>query len=241
MTMKALLAAALLASVAPLHAQAPDADAMIKNVRLSATLNKMDLDGQIRTDSGQKVPISLFVRDGAMQFLLNNTERFHIRMGDEKCELMMLDNNGKPTPFPTSNLTKSIAGTNITYEDITLRFLYWDDAKLDGEERINDADCYRIVLSNPRKDGAFGKVYVWIHKQYGAFWQIRAHDRDGKPIKEFIVNNVMPLPGGKNYTVKQMRVNSLEDKGGKYVTKAYTYIEFKEPEGGAAVPKGLRK
>lgn len=242
MTMKAFLAASFLAAVAPLHAQAPDADAMIKNIRLSATLNKMDLNGQIRTDGGKKVPISLFVRDGAMQFLINNTERFHIRMGDEKCELMTLDNNGKPTPFPTSNLAKPIAGTNITYEDITLRFLYWEGAKLEGEERINDADCYRIALDNPRKDGAFGRVYVWVHKKYGAFWQIRAHDRNGDPIKEFIVNDVMPLPGGKSYTVKQMRVNTLADKGNKnYVTKAYTYIEFQDPAGGAAAKGGLRK
>ncbi len=242
MTMKAFLAASLLATVAPLHAQAPDADAMIKNIRLSATLKEMDLNGQIRKEGGgAKIPVSLFVRDGNMQFLLNNTERFHIRMGDEKAELMTLNGAGKPTPFPAANLAKPILGTDITYEDLTLRFLYWPDAKLEAEERVNGANCYRVVLSNPGKDGAFGKVYVWVHKEYGAFWQIRAHDRTGKPIKEFIVNSVMPLPGGKNYTVEQMRVNSLEDKGGKYMTKSVTYIEFDKPDGGAKAPKGLRK
>lgn len=243
MTMKAFLAAALLATVAPLHAQAPDADAIIKNIRLSATLNQMDLNGQIRKEGGgAKIPVSLFVRDGNMQFVLNNTERFHIRMGDEKADLMTLDDNGKPTAFPTANLAKPITGTDVTYEDLTLRFLYWPNAKLEGEEKANGADCYRIALTNPGQGGAFAKVYVWVHKEYGAFWQVKAFDRGGKPIKEFLVDKVMQLPDGKSYTIKQMRVNSLARKGDKDVTTSITYIEFDKPaDGGGKVPKGLRK
>ena len=239
MTMKAFLAAAFLGAIAPLHAQAPDADAMIRNIRLSATLQQMDLHGQIRKDN--KVPITMFVRENNLQFHLGNGERFHIRMGDEKAELMTVDDAGKTSAFPGSKLATPIAGTDVTYEDLTLRFLYWPNAKLEGEEKANGADCYRVALTNPGQGGAFAKVYVWVHKQYGAFWQVRAHDKAGKPIKEFVVNDVMQLPDGKNYTIKQMRVNSLEAKGDKYVTKSVTYIEFEKPAGGGKVPKGLRK
>lgn len=243
MTMKAFLAAALLATVAPLHAQAPDADAMIRHIRLSSTLTQMDLNGRIRKDGGgNKVPITMFVRDKNLQFHLGNGERFHIRMGDEKAELLTLDDAGKTSLFPVSKLATPIAGTDVTYEDLTLRFLYWPNAKLEGEEKAKDGtDCYRIMLTNPGKEGAFAKVYVWVHKKYGAFWQVRAHDRAGKPIKEFLVNNVMQLPDGKNYTIEQMRVNRLEAKGEEYVTKSITYIEFDKPEGGGKAPKGLRK
>ena len=52
MSTLACRAVSLLATVAPLHAQAPDADAMIKNIRLSATLKEMDLNGQIRKEGG---------------------------------------------------------------------------------------------------------------------------------------------------------------------------------------------
>lgn len=240
--MKAFLAAALFATVAPLHAQAPDADAMIRNIRLSATLTQMDLNGQIRKEGGgDKVPITMFVRENNLQFHLGNGERFHIRMGDEKAELMTVNDDRKTAAFPVAKLGTPIAGTDVTYEDLTLRFLYWPNAKLEGEENMNGADCYRIMLKNPGQGGAFDKVYVWVHKQYGAFWQVRAHDRGGKPIKEFVVNDVMQLPDGKNYTIKQMRVNTLAEKGDKYVTKSVTYIEFQKPEGGGKVPKGLRK
>jgi len=236
--MKAFLAAAaLFATVAPLHAQAPDPNDLIRRIRLSATVQDFDLNGVIRKD--KKVPISLFVRDENMQFLLGDGERFHIRLGDEKCELLTLDPANKTTLFPVSKLATPIAGTDVTYEDLTLRFLYWPNAKLEGEEKVNGADCYKIRLDNPGKEGAFGVVYVWVHKRYGAFWQIRAHARSGAAIKEFQVKDVMQLPDGKGYTVQQMRVNALEGAKDKERVKSVTYLEFDEPvKRGPKGPKG---
>ena len=224
-----LTTAFLFAAVAPLHAQAPDANQMIRNIRLSATLQEFDLNGSIR-GGGKKFPIALAVREENMQFNLGNGERFHIRLGDEKAELFTVGDDGKTTRFPSAKLVQPIAGTDITYEDLTLRFLYWPNAKLEGEENVNGADCYRIRLENKTDQGAFGAVYVWVHKKYGAFWQIRAHDRGGKPIKEFLVNDVMQLPGKKAYTVKSMRVNTLEERGKEYRTKSVTYLDFENPK-----------
>lgn len=228
--MKAFLASAFLtAAIAPLHAQAPDANQMIKSIRLSATLQDFDLDGSIR-GGGKKFPISLYVREENMQFNLGNGERFHIRLGDEKADLLTVAENGKTTAFPSKKLAEPISGTDVSYEDLTLRFLYWPNAKLEGEENANGAQCYKIRLDNNTGQGAFKVVYVWVHKKFGAFWQVRAHDKQGKPLKEFLVNKVMQLPGGKGWTVESMRVNTLEDRGGEYRTKSVTYIEFDKPK-----------
>ena len=228
--MKPFLAAAFLfAAVAPLRAQAPNPNQMIRNIRLSATLQEFDLNGSIR-GGGKKFPIGLAVREENMQFNLGNGERFHIRLGDEKADLFTVADDGKTTRFPAGKLSQSIATTDVTYEDLTLRFLYWPNAQLEGEENMNGADCYRIRLENPGGQGAYKVVYVWVHKRYGAFWQIRAHDRAGKPIKEFLVNDVMQLPGKKAYTVKSMRVNTLEERGKEYRTKSVTYLDFENPK-----------
>lgn len=233
--MKSLFAAALIASIAPLHAQNPDPDAMIRSIRLSATLQKMDLKGEVEKYNGKKSDIMLFVRENNMQFLLNETgERFHIRLGDEKAELRSLDAAGKTTIFPTKKLVQPIAKSDITYEDLTLRFLYWPNAKLEGEERVNGADCYRIRLDNPGREGAYGVAYVWVHKKYGAFWQVRAHDRKGRAIKEFQIDDVMKLPGG-GYTIKKMQVSTLD--GDK--RKSITYMTFEKPDN--VGPKGPRR
>ena len=234
--MKTFLAAAtLFASIAPLHAQNPDPDAMIRGIRLSATLQQMDLTGSVRKSDGKKSGIMLFVRENNMQFRLDETgERFHIRMGDENAELRTLDDKGNTSIFPASKLVQPIANSDITYEDLTLRFLYWQNAELKGEERVNGADCYKIRLNNPGKGGAYGVVYVWVHKKYGAFWQVRAHDREGKAIKEFQVESVMKLPDDKGYTIKEMQVSSLN--GPKRTS--ITYLTFEKPKSG---PKGPRR
>ncbi|WP_193211557.1 outer membrane lipoprotein-sorting protein [Luteolibacter marinus] len=234
--MKFLLAAAsLFATVAPLHAQNPDPDAMIRSIRLSATLQQMDLKGEVEKFNGKKSGIMLFVRENNMQFRLDDTgERFHIRMGDENAELRTLDDKGNTSVFPTSKLVRPIAGSDITYEDLTLRFLYWKNAELKGEERVNGADCYKIRLNNPGRGGAYGAVFVWVHKKYGAFWQVRAHDRKGKAIKEFQVDSVMKLPDDKGYTIKKMQVSTLD--GDK--RQSITYLTFEKPASG---PKGPRR
>ncbi len=219
-------------------AAAQDANEMIRRVRLSATLMQSDLQGQIRSANGRtKTPISLFMRGENMQFHLESGERFHIRMGDEKCELLELDAQNRTRVFPAAKLVQPVAGTNITYEDLTLRFLYWPNAKLDKEEKIGNADCYRIRLDNPGREGAFGTVYVWIHKKYGAFWQIRAHDRAGRALKEFQVLDVMPLPD-KSYTIKKMRINTLD---ANLRTMAITYLEFEDPKPNRRGPRGPRR
>lgn len=228
--------AAVFAGIAPLHAQQPDAEAMIRGIRLSATLQQMDLTGSVRKSDGKPSGLHLFVRENNMQFELGTGERFHIRMGDEKAELLnIIDAKGTTRPFPVSKLSTPIAGTDASYEDLTLRFLYWQNAKLEGEERVNDADCYKIRLDNkPDEGGAYGVVYVWVHKKYGAFWQVRAHDRKGKAIKEFQVKDVMKLPGDKGYTIKQMRVNALDDNGR---VKSITYLEFEKPSASPPPPR----
>jgi hypothetical protein len=230
--MKAV-AALLFAAVAPLHAQQPDAAAMVRSIRLSATLQQMDLTGSVEKDGGPKLGVNLFVRENNMQFQLGDKERFHIRMGDEKAELLnVIDDKGTTRAFPVSKLSQPIAGTDVSYEDLTLRFLYWKGAVLEGEEKVNGEQCYKIRLNNSDGNGAYGVVYVWVHKKYGAFWQIRAHDKKGTPLKELQVNAVMKLPDDKGYTIKEMRVNALD--GGR--VKSITYLRFEKPA--AAGPKG---
>jgi hypothetical protein len=230
------------AAVAPLHAQQPDADAMVRSIRLSATLQQMELKGVVRKQeqsAKEALPVHLFVKGNNMQFHLGNEKPFHIRMGDEKADLMeILDAKGSTRPFPTSRLAESVAGTDVSYEDLTLRFLYWSGAKFEGEENVNNAQCYKIRLNNPGREGAYGVVYVWVHKKYGAFWQIRAHARDkaGTPLKEFQVKEVMQLPDGKSYTIQQMKVSKLAGAADR--VQSITYLEFEKPGKGGVTPKG---
>ena len=72
--MRAFFVFCLLAA-APLHAAQPDAAAMIRGIRLSATLQQIDLNGAIRKDGRPPTPVQFFVREQNMQFRLGSGER----------------------------------------------------------------------------------------------------------------------------------------------------------------------
>lgn len=68
--------------------------------------------------------------------------------------------------------------SDVTWSDITLDYLWWDDASFDEEcdgESINGQACKVIVL---KKDGRM--IKAWINEKYGALMQAEEW-QDGKP------------------------------------------------------------
>ena len=171
----------------PLDAQAPDADAILAGARLAATLTQIEegLQGTL-THGRNKVPIVLFLKGKNIQFQLteNGKQRvFHMRLADDAYQLFEII-NGKTIDFPRAKLTEPIAGTDLTYEDLALRFFYWPNPKLDGTEDVGGQNCYRLRLDKPKNAaGHYEGVYVWIHTKYGAFMRIRGHDKNGGLVK----------------------------------------------------------
>lgn len=228
-----------IALVSPLVAQAPDADTILAGARLAATLTQIDegLEGTL-TQGRRKIPIILFLKgkDIQFQFTEDGKQRvFHMRLADDSYELFEII-NGKTVNFPAAKLVEPIAGTDLTYEDLALRFFYWPNPKLEGTEAIGGQNCYRLRLDKPK--GAAGRyegVYVWIHTKYGAFMRIKGHDKNGGLVKEFQVEEVMPVAKDV-WVLEKMQVATHDPKTGRRVS--ITDVIFKKPSGKAL--KGLR-
>jgi hypothetical protein len=215
-------------------AQQPDAAAVIAQARISASLQQTDLHGVIRKGP-QKTVLSLFLRGKDIQFALQGgAQRFHMRLNDDNCELLEI-NAGKTVRFDRDKLVKPVSGTDLSYEDLTLRFFYWANPQFEGDERVNGQECWKIRLNNPGHDGEYAVVYVWVHTKFGAFMRIRGHDRQGRMRKQFEVEEVMNVGDGV-YTLRKMKVDSLDPAGGRVI--GTTFLEFDRPK--KADPGGLR-
>src|SRR5690606_9492172 len=150
--------------------------------RLSATLTVLDegLSGSL-TRGSQKVPITLFLKGENIQFQYHEGGAwrvFHMLLSDDfrLSEIV----NGKTLTFPPAKLVEPIAGTDLTYEDLALRFFYWPNPVLEGTENVKGELCYRLRLHKPRgQAGRYETVFVWIHTKHGAFMRIRGHDARG--------------------------------------------------------------
>jgi hypothetical protein len=233
---RSLLLACALCS--PLAAQAPDADAILSGARLSATLTQIEEGLQGTLSHGRnKVPITLFLRGKNIQFQFTENGKlriFHMRLADESYQLFEII-NGNTIDFPKEKLIEPIAGTDLTYEDLALRFFYWPNPKLEGTEDIGGQKCYRLRLDKPKNAaGRYEGVYVWIHTKYGAFMRIRGHDKNGGLIKEFQVEDVMNI-ADNIWVLEKMQVATHDPKTGRRTS--ITDVIFKKPS--AKALKGL--
>jgi hypothetical protein len=228
----------LLAGIAA--AQQPDAKAILEGARMASTLTKLDegLSGNLRKGR-DKTPLTLFLKgkDIQFQFSENNGpwQVFHMRIGDEEFNLFEIT-DGKTKTFPPGKLVEPIAGTDLTYEDLALRFFYWPNPLFEGEEDVGGQACYKIRIGKPRAAaGRYEVVYVWVHKKFGAFMRIRGHDKNGGLVKEFQVEDVMQI-AKDTWTLRKMQVATHDPASGRRLS--ITDVTFDSPK--KAGPRGLR-
>ncbi|WP_411826097.1 outer membrane lipoprotein-sorting protein [Luteolibacter sp. AS25] len=216
---------------------AQDPDTIMERARISATLTKLDdgLTGNL-TAGRNKVPIQIYLKGENIQFQFSENGKwriFHMRLSDNKYDLFEII-NGKTVNFPRNKLTERIAGTDLTYEDLALRFFYWPNPKLEGEERVGTEECYKIRLSKPAGDaGNYYAVYVWVHKKFGAFMKIEGYGKNGEKLKEFQVEDVMKVADNV-WTLRKMQVATYQ--GGR--RQSITDMKLDKPS--ASALKGLR-
>ncbi|MCX6875894.1 MAG: outer membrane lipoprotein-sorting protein [Verrucomicrobia bacterium] len=235
----AVLAMVLIASVAA-RAQVPDAKAILEGARMAATLNKLDegLRGTLKKD-GKTIPVTLFLQGKDLQFQFEERKGtpqiYHLRLNDNSFDLFEMI-AGKTVRFPDAKLVQPIAGTDVTYEDLALRFFYWPNPKLEAVENINGEPCYKLRLDKPPATvGRYAAVFIWVHQKFGAFMRIQGYDKNGGLAKEFLVQEVMPVTD-KIWTLKKMQIATHDPATGRRL--AITTMVFDSPR--KTKPQGLR-
>lgn len=210
------------------------AEKILEGVRLSATLQQNNLTGYLRK-KGSRIPIGLFLRGENIQFQFykkKTWQKFHMRLKKNDFDLFEIV-NGKTLKFPDAKLGEPIMKTDLTYEDLAFRFLYWPNAKIEGTETIKTQKCHKIRLTNPGKGGSYDIVYIWVHQKFGALMQVSGYNGKGQLMKRFHVTNTMKV--GDVQTLEKMNVETY--KIGTQKVTGITYMEFDKPK---EVKKGLR-
>jgi hypothetical protein len=233
-----VIAISLLATLVT-GAQQPDAKAILAGARMSATLTKLDegLNGNLRK-ANKKTDLTLFLKGKDIQFQFSENKQpariFHMRIGDAALNLFEII-DGKTVNFPAKKLVEPIAGTDLTYEDLALRFFYWPNPKLEGQEDVGGQTCYKLRIDKPRGTaGRYEVVYVWVHTKFGAFMKIRGHDKTGGLLKEFQVEDVMQISKDV-WTLRKMQVATHDPASGRRLS--ITDVTFDTPN--KAGPRGL--
>ncbi len=211
--------AALVVMVVPVQAQedAVDADELLYIMRnMTVNQGNTDVMGAIRKGA-VKIPFSLSSRGETIvfQYKQNNAwNRFDVRIKEKNVDLIRVV-KGKAQVMSASGYSAPIAGTDVCYEDLSLRFLYWKGAKLINDPancRIKGRDCHIVEVANPKPSvGQFAWVRMWVDKENGTSWQIDGYGKDGKLKKRFTITSVQRLDDGR-WFFKQMKLEVRDPK-----------------------------
>lgn len=209
---------------------APSADELLKAMRdMTVSQGNKDVAGTIRK-ARTKIPFSLSARGETIvfQYKDNSTwKRFDVRIREKSAQLVQVD-GGKASVMAPASYTKTIPGTDVCYEDLSLRFLYWKGGKVlpdSAASRIKGRDCYVIEVPNPTPStGQFAWVRVWVDKENGTSWQIDGYGRDGKLKKRFTITSVQKLSDG-SWFFKQMKLE-VRNPQDPNRTIALNYLEM---------------
>ncbi|MEJ0000331.1 MAG: outer membrane lipoprotein-sorting protein [Verrucomicrobiota bacterium] len=142
--------------------------------------------------------------------------------------------SGAWSPVPASELSKPILDTDITYGDLALDFVNWDDIEPLGTDSIKTLDAYVFdAHPGPNDHSVFPTVRFWVSKLYWAFLRIDGLNAKGQTVKRVEVQNVMTV-AGKYSVFKEMKVaNMAPDK--EDIALSTTYIDIADGKEGSGL------
>jgi hypothetical protein len=217
----AFAALLLLTLVSSQAAELPSGDEVLRLVRASESAQRETLAGQLRTRTAAgalKIPFQLQMERGTFTYRFTEPdERLILRLGETRARLQRIAGTAPAEPIEGNALATPIRGTDISYEDLAMPFLYWRNTHVAGEETVMTRSCW-LVQAEPagRAESQYDMVSLWVEKS-GALLKAECYAQ-GQLVKKFRVVSVRPAREG-GYTLKSLSI----ERPGK---GAPTYLEI---------------
>ncbi len=202
----------------------PSAKEILESVRLQRAQQQTDLNGQLREDE-KVIPFRLSQNGPIIRYSFSNPdEALQLRLGDNDSRLEEVTRAGVEKISP-AQFDKKVRGTGVTYEDLAMKFLYWPNARVGGENSIEMRNCWKLELKAPSRQSAYSNIYLWVDKEGGALMRMDGFDWSGQLAKRFQVVSAQKIDG--RWFLKQMRIEELQPGTNKVLVR--TYLEIKKP------------
>jgi hypothetical protein len=204
-------------------APAPSANEILASVRMIEARQQIDLQGQLR-ENDLVIPFRLIQNGPLIRYSFTNPDEvLQLRLGQNSSRLDLVTETG-PEKFAAEKLNQKIRGTSLTYEDLAFKFLYWQTARVLGEENVRTRNCWKLQLRAPSRESQYSNVLLWIDKASGALMRMEGHDWNAQIVKRFEVVSAQKIDN--RWFLKQMRIEELQP--GTNHAQSRTYLEIKK-------------
>jgi Outer membrane lipoprotein-sorting protein len=201
----------------------PSAQEILQSVRMLETRQQLDLDGQLRQNDNV-VPFHITQNGPVIRYSFSDPDEvLQLRLGENGSRLDLLNGDAADS-FPAEKLNEKIRDTGVTYEDLALKFLYWPNGRVLGDETVHARSCWKLRLAAPSRDSQYANVFIWVDKKSGALMRLEGYDVGGKLVKRFEVVSTQKIDN--RWFLKQMRVDEMQPGTNKVQSR--TYLEIKK-------------
>jgi outer membrane lipoprotein-sorting protein len=215
------LSIALIFALVPVRADLPDPATKAKvpsidfvQARIWERLNlaNFTLTGSIHSSdkSKKRYPIILHTKGHEMVYEFTDQPlQIHVLFNASGFTVQKRASSSAPwTDVSASDLPRPILDTDITYSDLDLDFINWDNIVPLGTDSIKTLDAYVFEAKpGPSDHSRFDSVRFWVSKQYWAFLRVDGVNAKGQTVKRVEVQDVMQI--GKFYVFKEMKVAEM--------------------------------
>ena len=139
----------------------------------------------------------------------------------------------KKTPVADKDYATGIRGTDLTYEDMSFRYLYWPNPLKLESETYSTRKCWKVQCNNPNPAvGAYKSVLIWVDQKSGGLLRMEGYNYqqvNGKPV--FTLLKRCKVTAGMKIdevtVLKEMTVESFDPVTNKGLGK--TFLEMEKP------------
>ncbi len=204
-------------------AAVPSANEILASVRMIEARQQIDLQGQLR-ENDIVIPFRLIQNGPLIRYSFTNPDEvLQLRLGQNSSRLDLVTDTGTEK-FAAEKLSQKIRGTSLTYEDLAFKFLYWQSARILGEENVRTRNCWKLQLRAPSRESQYSNVLLWIDKASGALMRMEGYDWNAQLVKRFEAVSAQKIDN--RWFLKQMRIEELQP--GTNHAQARTYLEIKK-------------
>jgi hypothetical protein len=204
------------------RAQTPSAEEILRTARVSPMSKQANLRAQLVGDAG-KTPFTISLDQGVVTYAFTNPDQqIQLVLSADDSELRER-RGGRTAEVKPARFDEKIRDTPITYEDLSMRFLYWPHPKLVGTDVVALQKAWKIEVQAPRGQSQYGAARLWIGQDSGALLKIEGYDANGRPIKRFTVISGQKING--QWMLKSMRLEPLDPATGKVIDRDRMYLK----------------
>jgi len=206
----------------PSWAVAQDADTILKRVRYQQTANEVKLRGKLRVDR-ETHPFVLTWDGGVMRYDFKLPAKAYLfRFGNSGANITEITRMGRDS-IGRGRRDEELYDSGMTFEDLALEFLYWNNAQLLGDDFLRTRNVWKIRVRPGNRQSSYAEVILWVDKKTYALMRVEGYDRAGRLLKKMEVLEVQQLP--ETWALKRMRMEAYDPARGRVRQRSYLEIE----------------